>query len=176
MKQRLDGKIKQARLVLAWEAIWNAAFPAILVLGLFAVAVLSGLLANLPDIVRYVALALFAAAFLWSLDCLIRGTLEAGSVKVLYVSPLRALNSDVRANLLTPLAEIRRLFDREGKPFRDIRVFTRSGDTPSSERRRMRRHPPEILITTPESLNIILSGQSGQVLLGDVRDIPLLRQ
>ncbi len=72
MKQRLDGKIFQARLVLAWEAVWNAAFPVLLVLMVFAGAVLSGFLANLPDIMRYAALAAFAVALLWSLAPLVK--------------------------------------------------------------------------------------------------------
>jgi uncharacterized protein (TIGR02302 family) len=67
MRQRLDGKILQAQLVLAWEAIWNAAFPAVMILGGFALAVLSGLLASLPDIMRFSALAVFVIGLAWSL-------------------------------------------------------------------------------------------------------------
>jgi ATP-dependent Lhr-like helicase len=71
------------------------------------------------------------------------------------VSPLRALNYDIQRNLLTPLDELRKTFVGEGEGFPEIHVLTWSGDTPSSERRRMVRHPPEILITTPESLNLL---------------------
>jgi ATP-dependent Lhr-like helicase len=101
------------------------------------------------------------AAFLWALNRIIAGQVSRGGVRVLYVSPLKALNNDIRHNLLIPLAEMRQLALREGVSVPDIRVLTRSGDTPSSERQRMRRHPPEILITTPESLNLILSTHTG---------------
>jgi uncharacterized protein (TIGR02302 family) len=67
MKQRLDGKIIQARLVLGWEALWNAAFRSIIVLMAFAVAVLTGVVASLPDLIRYAVLAAFAGGFLWTL-------------------------------------------------------------------------------------------------------------
>jgi ATP-dependent Lhr-like helicase len=81
------------------------------------------------------------------------------------VSPLRALNYDIQRNLLTPLDELRKTFVGEGEGFPEIHVLTWSGDTPSSERRRMVRHPPEILITTPESLNLLLSSKGGRAIL-----------
>jgi ATP-dependent Lhr-like helicase len=105
------------------------------------------------------------AAFLWAINQLITGQWPAGYTHVLYVSPLRALNYDIQRNLLTPLDELRKIFDGAGEGFPEIHVLTRSGDTPSSERRQMIRHPPEILITTPESLNLLLSSKGGRSIL-----------
>ena len=97
------------------------------------------------------------AAFLWALNQLVMGQWPAGHTSVLYVSPLRALNYDIQRNLLTPLNELGQLFEEAREDFPNIHVLTRSGDTPPSDRRQMLRHPPEILITTPESLNLLLS-------------------
>ena len=83
------------------------------------------------------------AAFLWALNQLVTGGYAAGGVRVLYVSPLRALGADVHRNLLLPLGELRELFRLRGEPFPDIRILIRSGDTPASERRRMLSRPPE---------------------------------
>ena len=105
------------------------------------------------------------AAFLWAIDRLVRGEWEPGRVRVLYVSPLRALNNDIQRNLIQPLSELEALFLTAGEPWPGIRTATRSGDTSPEERRRMLRRPPEILITTPESLNILLTSRSGQGLL-----------
>ncbi len=104
-------------------------------------------------------------AFLWALNQLITDQWPTGQTSVLYVSPLRALNYDIQRNLLTPLEELRDLFQNEGEKFPDIRVLTRSGDTPQSERRQMLRYPPEILITTPESFNLLLSSKGGRSIL-----------
>lgn len=81
------------------------------------------------------------AAFLWALNQLIRNRWGTGHTRVLYISPLKALNNDVQRNLIRPLTEIRRLFEKHGIPFPEIRVLTRSGDTPSHERRQMIRRP-----------------------------------
>jgi ATP-dependent helicase Lhr and Lhr-like helicase len=105
------------------------------------------------------------AAFLWSINQLVTGVWAGGKVSVLYISPLKALNNDVQRNLLKPLGELHDYFNRAGAPFPEIRVFTRSGDTPGEERRRMIRKPPEILITTPESLNLLLTSRSGRSIL-----------
>ncbi len=113
------------------------------------------------------------AAFLWSLNQLITGAWPGGQVRVLYVSPLKALNTDVRKNLLKPLTELREQFERAGEPFPGISVQTRSGDTPAEERRRMIRKPPEILITTPESLNLLLSSRSGRSMLTGIATVIL---
>lgn len=111
--------------------------------------------------------------FLWALNQLVTGALAPGAARVLYVSPLKALNNDIQRNLLTPLDELRRVFDESGEEFTSIRVLTRSGDTPQEERRRMQRHPPEILITTPESLNLLLSSQGGRGLLTSIETVIL---
>jgi ATP-dependent Lhr-like helicase len=105
-------------------------------------------------------------AFLWTLNQLVTGVWARGRTHVLYVSPLKALNTDIRRNLLKPLAELKEVFQEKGEVFPEIRVQTRSGDTPQVDRRRMLHHPPEILITTPESLNLLLSSQGGRSILG----------
>ena len=100
------------------------------------------------------------AAFLWSIDRLIKRAL-AGDLdertSVVYVSPLKALGNDIAKNLQAPLAEIYALAGREGILLPTIRVAVRSGDTPASERQSMVRRPPHILITTPESLYLLLT-------------------
>jgi ATP-dependent Lhr-like helicase len=113
------------------------------------------------------------AAFLWALDQLIRHRWEIGHTCILYVSPLKALNNDVQRNLIGPLDEIRTAFDDAGEPLPTIRVATRSGDTPASDRRRMLRHPPEILITTPESLHIMTASHGGLSILGRIQTVIL---
>jgi ATP-dependent Lhr-like helicase len=92
---------------------------------------------------------------------------------VVYVSPLKALNNDVRRNLLEPLAELAAHWEQEGEAAPRIRVAARSGDTPQEERRRMQRDPPEILVTTPESLNLLLTSAGGRAMLGGVRMVIL---
>ncbi|MBU2455097.1 MAG: DEAD/DEAH box helicase, partial [Proteobacteria bacterium] len=104
-------------------------------------------------------------AFLWSINQLVSGGLLSGQTSVLYISPLKALNNDIQRNLIQPLNEIQQIFKEKGEVFPDIRVLTRSGDTPQEDRRKMLRHPPEILITTPESLNLMLSSRTGKEML-----------
>jgi ATP-dependent Lhr-like helicase len=113
------------------------------------------------------------AAFLWALDRLLTGDWEAGATRVLYVSPLKALGNDIRRNLTEPLAELVECFAHDGRPETTIRVESRTGDTPQSARRRMQRSPPEILITTPETLNILLTSKSGRRLLTGLRCVIL---
>ncbi len=113
------------------------------------------------------------AAFLWGLNQLITGALPCGKVRILYVSPLKALNNDVQRNLLKPLRELRDYFTLAGEVFPEIKVMTRSGDTPGEERRRMTRLPPEILITTPESLNLLLTSRSGRNMLTGIAAVIL---
>jgi ATP-dependent Lhr-like helicase len=113
------------------------------------------------------------AAFLWAIDRLLSGAWSGGKVRVLYVSPLRALGNDIRRNLLTPLEELTRRIVTDGGPEPGIRVATRSGDTPARERRQMITNPPEILITTPESLNILLTSAGGQRLLDGIQSVIL---
>jgi ATP-dependent Lhr-like helicase len=107
-------------------------------------------------------------AFLWSINRFITGELETGKTRILYISPLKALNTDIQRNLISPLNELRAVFEQENIDFPSIKVQTRSGDTDSSARSRMLRHPPEILITTPESLNLLLSSKGGQGLLHSI--------
>ncbi len=111
------------------------------------------------------------SAFLYAIDRLLRGAWESGAVRVLYVSPLKALNTDIAVNLTVPLSEITEQFRAAGESCPEILVQTRSGDTPEVERRRMLRRPPEILITTPESLNLILSSPNARSLLAGVRTV-----
>jgi ATP-dependent helicase Lhr and Lhr-like helicase len=113
------------------------------------------------------------AAFLWALNQLIAGKSPTGHTSVLYVSPLKALNYDIQRNLLGPLEELKKIFERAGEAFPDLQVLTRTGDTPQAERRRMLRRPPEILITTPESLNLLLSSPSGRSILTGVATVIL---
>lgn len=113
------------------------------------------------------------AAFLWAINQLVTGAWSRGRTRVLYISPLRALNNDVRRNLITPLEELKGYFERAQVPFPALQVQTRSGDTPGNERRRMLRTPPEILITTPESLNILLTSRGSRHLLTEIATVIL---
>jgi ATP-dependent Lhr-like helicase len=100
------------------------------------------------------------AAFLWTLDRLLTEPPpeKTERCRVLYISPLKALAHDVDRNLRAPLAGIRHAADRLGdKPLPELATFLRTGDTPAEDRRRMERNPPDILITTPESLYLMLT-------------------
>ncbi len=114
------------------------------------------------------------AAFLASIDDLLRqglaGTLTDGT-QILYVSPLRALSNDIHKNLAEPRRGIRQELRRLGLPEVEIRAAVRSGDTPSSERQAMVRKPPHILVTTPESLYLLLTSDGGRSMLGSVRTL-----
>lgn len=112
-------------------------------------------------------------AFLWALNQLVCGKWERGKTRVLYVSPLKALNNDIQRNLISPLNELRLTFEEAGEPFPEIRVMTRSGDTDPSERARMLRRPPEILITTPESLNLLIGSMRSRAILTDLKTVIL---
>ncbi len=113
------------------------------------------------------------AAFLWAINQLITGAWPLHKTSVLYISPLKALNNDIKENLLLPLAELHTYFDAHGKYFPPVNVKTRSGDTPQAERQRMIRSAPEILITTPESLNLILSSKKARRILTSLTTIIL---
>jgi ATP-dependent Lhr-like helicase len=108
------------------------------------------------------------AAFLWSLDRIasLPPPEKSRRCRVLYVSPLKALAVDVERNLRAPLTGIRGAAARLGEPVPDIAVAVRSGDTPADERRRFGTSPPDILITTPESLFLILTSQARESLRG----------
>lgn len=106
------------------------------------------------------------AAFLWSINQLVTHAEEAHDhTRVVYVSPLKALGNDIQKNLQEPLAEITRAGRRERLPLPDIRTAVRSGDTPAAERQRMISRPPHILITTPESLYILLTAERSRQIL-----------
>ena len=106
------------------------------------------------------------AAFLWCIDRLITEPMpaEAERCRVLYVSPLKALAHDVDRNLRSPLVGLRRQMEAQGLHPPDIGVAIRTGDTPTEVRRSMERHPPDILITTPESLFLILTSAARRIL------------
>jgi ATP-dependent Lhr-like helicase len=112
------------------------------------------------------------AAFLAAIDGLVRQGLEgplADATQVVYVSPLKALSNDIQRNLETPLAGIRERLRELGLPDVEVRTWVRTGDTPSGERQRMQRRPPHILVTTPESLYILLGSASGRAMLKSTR-------
>ena len=111
--------------------------------------------------------------FLWPLDRLLTVAWEGGGLRVLYVSPLKALNADIERNLRRPLAEIEEALRAAGEDPPALRVGVRSGDTPPAERARMLRRPPEILITTPESLNLLLLGKRARALFSGLRLVVL---
>ncbi|HEY1810792.1 MAG TPA: DEAD/DEAH box helicase [Kofleriaceae bacterium] len=114
------------------------------------------------------------AAFLACLDALVRDGLERpldDRTAILYVSPLKALSNDVQRNLEQPLAELAERAMREGVKLPEIRVATRTGDTPAGERAKMAKKPPHILVTTPESLFILLTTVSGRAALGRLRTV-----
>ena len=94
---------------------------------------------------------------------------NARELSVIYISPLKALNEDIKRNLLEPLAAIKSRFEKEGLAFPDITVETRSGDTPQSARRRFLIHPPSILALTPESLAILILNPKGRQVLSNVK-------
>src|SRR5438445_765170 len=106
------------------------------------------------------------AAFLWCLDRLTAEPVpaEAERCRVLYVSPLKALAHDVDRNLRSPLVGIRRQMESQGLVPPEISVAIRTGDTPVDLRRSMERHPPDILITTPESLFLLLTSAARKIL------------
>jgi ATP-dependent Lhr-like helicase len=114
------------------------------------------------------------AAFLAAIDALVRQGLDGGladETQILYVSPLKALSNDIQRNLEAPLAGIRDALGRRGLSEVDIRTWVRTGDTAPGERERMRRSPPHIVVTTPESLYIMLGSESGRKMLATVRTV-----
>jgi ATP-dependent Lhr-like helicase len=118
------------------------------------------------------------AAFLWCLDRLMLEGREQGSgnrdqkaardvrrgCRIVYVSPLKALAVDVERNLRSPLAGMANMARRMGVAFREPEISVRTGDTPQRERARFARHPADILITTPESLYLLLTSQAAEAL------------
>ncbi len=115
------------------------------------------------------------AAFLAAIEQLVREGVEgdglADETHIVYVSPLKALSNDIRRNLEAPLAGIRTELQALSLPDVDIRTFVRTGDTPQSERTAMRKRPPHIVVTTPESLYILLGSESGRKMLSTTRTV-----
>ena len=117
------------------------------------------------------------AAFLSGLDALVKQALDGGGLpdatQIVYVSPLKALANDVQRNLIAPLDEIRAAAEQGGAPLPEIRVAVRTGDTPQKERALHARKPPHVLITTPESLFILLTSERGRNALKSARTLIL---
>jgi len=114
------------------------------------------------------------AAFLWGLDRLFAELAEGergAGVRLLYVSPLKALNNDIERNLRRPLSGVRAAAARLGQALPELRVAVRTGDTPSRLRASMAKNPPHILITTPESLYLILTSSKAREMLRTVRTV-----
>ena len=114
------------------------------------------------------------AAFLAAIDRLVREGLKEelrDETQVVYVSPLKALSNDIRRNLELPLAGIAEQLHTRGLPEVAIRAWVRTGDTPASERQRVHRRPPHIVVTTPESLYILLGSESGRAMLRTTRTV-----
>jgi len=118
------------------------------------------------------------AAFLTAIDGLVRrarlGPLP-DETEIVYVSPLKALSNDVHKNLELPLAEIAALAAEQGIALAPIRTALRTGDTPQAERQKMTRQRPHILVTTPESLYILLTSAKPREMLGRVRTLSSTR-
>ncbi|MEM9622045.1 MAG: DEAD/DEAH box helicase [Pseudomonadota bacterium] len=105
-------------------------------------------------------------AFMWALSQLAESAGQSGRTRVLYISPLKALNNDIQRNLYEPLQDLKNHY---GYP--EVTVQTRSGDTSQSARQQMLRRPPDILITTPESLSLLLTTQKGRQALAHVETL-----
>jgi ATP-dependent helicase Lhr and Lhr-like helicase len=114
------------------------------------------------------------AAFLSAIDDLVHLGLEGkldDSTHVIYVSPLKALSNDVQRNLQTPLEGIQKELQAMGLPEVNIRTLVRTGDTPAAERTAMTKRPPHIVVTTPESLYILLTSEGGRRMLETARTL-----
>ena len=114
------------------------------------------------------------AAFLACLDRLVRQGLAhelPDETEVLYVSPLKALGNDIERNLSAPLAELVAAARDQGLTLPPVRVMVRTGDTPPARRQAMLRRPPHVLVTTPESLYLLLTSERGRALLSTVRTV-----
>ena len=114
------------------------------------------------------------AAFLTAIDALVAQGLDgtlSDATQIVYVSPLKALSNDVQKNLAEPLAGIRRTLEELCLPDVEIRTLVRTGDTPAGERQEMVKRPPHILVTTPESLYLILTSERARDMLKTVRTV-----
>ena len=114
------------------------------------------------------------AAFYAAIDSLVQRGLNqqlGEGVQILYVSPLKALSNDIHRNLELPLDGIAEHLHLAGEPPVDIRIAVRTGDTPAGERQKMAKHPPHILVTTPESLYLLLTSASGRAMLANLETL-----
>ena len=114
------------------------------------------------------------AAFLSAINDLVRLGVEGkldDSTHVIYVSPLKALSNDVQRNLQVPLEGIQTELKALGLPEVNIRTLVRTGDTPAAERTAMTKRPPHIVVTTPESLYILLTSEGGRRMLETARTL-----
>ena len=114
------------------------------------------------------------AAFLAAIDDLVRQGIEGAlpdETQVVYVSPLKALSNDIQKNLDFPLTGIRAALRAQGMPDVNIRTWVRTGDTPAGERQKMVRRPPHIVVTTPESLYVLLGSETGRKMLSTTRTV-----
>jgi ATP-dependent Lhr-like helicase len=114
------------------------------------------------------------AAFLAAIDELVREGVDGmltDATRVVYVSPLKALSNDVRINLEVPIEGIRTQLERMDLPDVEIRTAVRTGDTPQAKRNAMRKRPPHIVVTTPESLYVLLGSESGRRMLQTTRSV-----
>ena len=114
------------------------------------------------------------AAFLAAIDGLVRQGIDgclADETQIVYVSPLKALSNDIQKNLAAPLAGIADELALHGLPAVDIRTWVRTGDTPPGERQRAARKPPHIVVTTPESLYLLLGSESGRRMLATTKSV-----
>src|SRR5688572_11009460 len=114
------------------------------------------------------------AAFLSAIDDLIqqgiKGNLQPGT-QIVYVSPLKALSNDIERNLQFPLDGIKKELENMGLPPVRIDVMVRTGDTPMADRAQMLKHPPHILVTTPESLYLLLTSANGRKMLSNIHTL-----
>lgn len=109
--------------------------------------------------------------FLVGINRLLTEPSNGAGPSVLYVSPLRALAADIEENLSGPLAQITERCAEAGHPIGSLRIGVRTGDTTASQRAAMRKHPPDLLVTTPESLYLLLSSPNSRAMLRDVRTV-----
>ena len=116
------------------------------------------------------------AAFLSAIDDLVRLGVEGkldDTTHVVYVSPLKALSNDIQRNLQVPLEGIQQQLQALGAPEVNIRTLVRTGDTPAAERTAMVKRPPHVVVTTPESLYILLTSEGGRRMLQTARTLIL---
>jgi ATP-dependent helicase Lhr and Lhr-like helicase len=114
------------------------------------------------------------AAFMAAIDDLVRQGIDGvlkDETQIVYVSPLKALSNDIRRNLAAPVAGIRQRLREHKHPDVEIRTWVRTGDTPASERQRMGRRPPHVVVTTPESLYVLLGSETGRRMLATTRTV-----